>query len=208
MKPLIVSFEDKEVVIFGGGKVGRRKASFFEDEADVQVISKNFVEGFSDLDVELVQRDVEKEEVSDLIKNASLVIAATDNEELNSVISKAANKMNKLVNRVSGGSGDVILPSSIENKYLLAISTFGKAPAFCKFMRKRFEEELGYEYELMVRLQNEFREKLKEEISSQEERKSILWKIINDEEVWECLQNNFYEKAVNRCEEIIGEEHG
>ncbi len=209
MKPLIISFENKKVVIFGGGRVGKRKASFFADEAEVVVVSEEFVDGFGDLDVKLVKKDLDSgEDVTKYLGGAFLVIPATDNEELNKDISREAKSRDILVNRVGETIDDVILPSCIQNNYLIAISSLGKSPAFCKFMRKKLERELGNEYDLMVKLQKEIRDKLKREISSQDKRKKILRKILEDKEIWECLQKNFYEKAVNRCKKIIGEEHG
>lgn len=208
MRPIIVSFENKKVVIFGGGEVGRRKAKFFEGEADVSVISKEFIEGFDDLDVELIKKKVSEEEIDDLIDEAFLVITATDNSKLNEAISKRAREKEILVNMVEEEMGDVILPSRIQNNYLISISTLGKSPGFCKFLRKELEDYLGEEHDLMVKLQEEIREKLKKKISSQKKRKEILWEILEDEEIWELLGKNFYDKAVNRSEEIIGEENG
>ncbi|PTD93461.1 hypothetical protein C9439_07825 [archaeon SCG-AAA382B04] len=208
MKPIIVSFENKKVVIFGGGKVGRRKAKFFEDEARVLVISKDFVEGFEELDVDLIEKEIGVDEIDGYIADAFLVVTATDNVELNKEIADRAKRRDVLVNRVGEERGDVILPSTIQNNFLIAISTLGKSPGFCKFLRKDLEQYLGKEFDLMVRLQSEIREKLKETIDSQDKRREILWKILEDEEIWDLLGKNFYDKAVNRSEKIIGEEDG
>ncbi|OKY77207.1 MAG: Siroheme synthase CysG [Candidatus Methanohalarchaeum thermophilum] len=209
MKPLITSLEDKKVVIFGGGKVGKRKARFFE-EADVFVVGKEITDEISRQDVKLIEKEIKtKKDISDIIKDAFIAIPATSNSEINMLIAETARENDVLVNNVEGEEGDITLPSSISfNRFFLAISTLGRSPAFCKFMRKKFEKELGPEYDLMVKLQSEFREKLKEELSDQEKRKRMLWEILEDDEIWDLLKNNYYEKALNKCEKILGEKYG
>ncbi|OUJ19451.1 Siroheme synthase CysG [Methanonatronarchaeum thermophilum] len=207
MKPLIVSLENKKIVIFGGGSVGLRKAKYFK-ETKLTVVSDRFHPEFKKLDVTQKQTKITPKNINRFIENAFLVIPALDNKELNNKITKQAMSKNILVNQVDGEEGDVIIPSTIQDEYLISISSLGRSPAFCKYMRKKLEKELGPEYGLMVKLQDEIRETLKKEIKNQKERQEILWRVIESEEIWSLLRKNFYQKAVKKSREIIGERNG
>ncbi|RZN60631.1 bifunctional precorrin-2 dehydrogenase/sirohydrochlorin ferrochelatase [Methanonatronarchaeum sp. AMET6-2] len=208
MKPLIIKLENKKVVIFGGGSVGLRKAKYFR-EANLVVVSEEFKKEFKELDdIELVEKELTTETLDQYIQNSFLVIPATDDIELNEAITRKAMSKDILVNQVDGELGDVVVPSTIEDEYLLAISSYGRSPAFCKYMRKKLEEDLGPEHRLMIRLQEEMREQLKSQVESQAERKELLWRIMRDEEIWSYLRKNFYQKAVKKSREIIGERNG
>ena len=207
MKPIIVKHQDKKIVVFGGGKVGLRKAKYFK-EADLHVISDEFIPGFEELDIKTTETELTTSNIDRYISDSFLVIPATNNQELNQEITRRAQKKNILVNQVDGEEGDIVVPSTIEREYLLAISSYGRSPAFSKYMRKKLENELGHEYGLMVRLQEEMRDYLKENIESQSQRKKYLWQIIKSDEVWSLLRKNFYQKAVKKSREIIGERNG
>ncbi|WGI16832.1 bifunctional precorrin-2 dehydrogenase/sirohydrochlorin ferrochelatase [Methanonatronarchaeum sp. AMET-Sl] len=207
MKPIILSLKNKKIVIFGGGSVGLRKSKYFK-EADLIVVSERFHPEFRELDITTEKTKITKPKIDKYIKNAFLVIPATDNEKLNEIITKKARRKNILVNQVDGELGDVIIPSTIQDEYLLAISSYGRSPAFCKYLRKKLENELGPEYGLMVKLQEEMREILKQEIENQGLRREILWEILESEEIWDLLRKNFYQKAVKKSREIIGERNG
>ncbi len=197
MLPLIVDIERKKIIIFGGGEVGERKATLFKD-ADVLVASKDFTPGLRRLaderSVKLLTCDLNELDVGLLIDGAFLVIPATDDAGLNAKIVEIAKKHNVLTNPVDG-AGDVIIPSVIkQGDIVIGISTLGKSPAMSKFLRKKLEQVVSKKYADMVRLQDEIREVLKARISDQKAREKILWEILNDEFIWECLDAS-YDKA-------------
>ncbi|MDI6888586.1 MAG: bifunctional precorrin-2 dehydrogenase/sirohydrochlorin ferrochelatase [Methanocellales archaeon] len=197
MLPLIVDIEDKKIVIFGGGSVGERKVELFKD-ADVLVVSKTFTPGLRRLAdegfVKLLTCDLNKVDIELLIDGAFLVIPATDDPGLNAKIVGHAKKHNVLTNPV-GGAGDIIIPSVIKRgDIVIGISTLGKSPAMSKFLRKKLEQVIPKKYADMVRLQAEIREILKVRIPDQKAREKVLWEILNDNIIWECLGTS-YDKA-------------
>ncbi len=197
--PLMLDLNGKEVVIFGGGTVGERKASLFSGVADVIVISRDFtpaLEALSeDKKIKLIKvKDLTDDEISRHMKNAFIVIPATSNSLFNERIGSLAEMSRKLVNRVDD-MGDIIVPSVIRRgDIMIGISTLGRSPALSKFMRKRLEEVITPEFGEMARLQNEIREILKSSVKDQKDRSEILWNIINDNDVWGALGES-YEKA-------------
>ncbi len=89
-QPLFIDFAGKDVVIFGGGPVGERKAAYFSG-ANVTVVSREFTPGLESMPgVRLVRRDLSAADVPGLIKGAFLVVAATGDAALNREIARIA----------------------------------------------------------------------------------------------------------------------
>lgn len=197
--PLMLDLSGKEVAIFGGGDVGERKASLFCDYSRVTVISREFTPILDKLSekgkVMLVKvNSLGEKEISRYLRNAYIVIPATNDAALNETIHMLAKKSGKLVNRVDD-TGDIIVPSVIKRgDIVIGISTLGKSPALSKYIREKFEGFITPDFVQMSRLQGEFREILKSKVGDQKKRKEILWNIINDNDVWAAL-NESYEKA-------------
>jgi precorrin-2 dehydrogenase/sirohydrochlorin ferrochelatase len=197
--PLMLDLAGKEVVIFGGGEVGERKASLFSGFADVTVISRDFTPAleklFDERKINIIKvNDLTGNEISKHIKNAFIVIPATSDTLFNENIAFIAEKSGKLVNRIDD-MGDIIVPSVIRRgDIVLGISTLGKSPALSKYIRQRLEGVITPEFEQMAKLQNEMREMLKSKVKDQKKRSDILWNIINDDDVWGALGDS-HQKA-------------
>lgn len=208
--PLMLNLGAKEVIIFGGGEVGERKAALFCDHAKVTVISREFTARLNQLSdngkIVLIRvKDINEKEASKFLKNAFIVIPATNDSGLNEMIEKLAARNGKLVNRVDA-RGDIIVPSVIERgDIVIGISTGGKSPALSRYIRERIENIITPEFAQMAKLQTELREILKSNIKDQKKRKEILWNVINDNEVWAAFKES-YEKAYKIASKHIGKE--
>jgi precorrin-2 dehydrogenase/sirohydrochlorin ferrochelatase len=206
--PLMLDLAGKEVVIFGGGTVGERKASLFSGMADVTIISRDFTPALGKLSddgkIKLIMvQDLTDDEIRQYMKNAFIAIPATSDAILNENIASIAEKSGKLVNRVDY-RGNVIVPSVIRRgDIVLGISTLGKSPALSRYIRQRLEEVITPEFAQMARLQNEFREMLKSQVKDQNKRSKILWNIINDDDVWSALGES-HEKAYKVALKHVG----
>ena len=197
--PLMIDLHEKEIVIFGGGEVGERKASLFCGHAKVKVISKEFTPGLDRFHkegkIELIKvKDIGENEIASSLNTAFIVIPATNDPIFNEKIAKIAKDHGRFINRVDD-IGDIIVPSVIRRgEIVIGISTGGQSPALSKYIRQKIEEVITPEFALMSRLQNEIREILKSGVNDQKKRKDILWNIINDNNVWNSLRES-YEKA-------------
>jgi precorrin-2 dehydrogenase/sirohydrochlorin ferrochelatase len=191
--PLFLDLEEKLIVIFGGGSVGERKARFFLDYGRVKVVSKDFTSGLLEMkdDLELVATDLSQGFEKYLV-SAFIAIPATNDSELNRNIEIEASKRGVLINRVDG-VGDIVVPSIIR-KGSIAIAITTEVPALTKYLRLRLEEDLTCNYQEMAKLLREIRPELKCLIPHQKDRAGIIWKILEDEEVWRLLEVS-YEKA-------------
>ncbi len=191
MIPLMIDFSGKRVVIFGGGEVGARKAAYFCEETEVTVISRSFSPAFSELTVRRLVMNlagIGDYELDGLVKDAFLVIAATQDTALNDRIGRYCAIRGVLFNNADGKAGDVTLPSQLKGEhYCVAISTFGESPGVSRFLR----EHIGQSYphlDLMIEVQNQLRTTLKQKISDQEQRSRVLHEVLNDESVWKALE--------------------
>src|SRR3989337_476709 len=116
--PLMLDLSGKEVVIFGGGDVGERKASLFSVHSKVTLISREFTPGLTDLfenkRIKLIKvKDLTENEIRQYMKNFFIEIPATNDTLLNEKIAAVAGETGKLVNRVDD-LGDIIVPSIIQ----------------------------------------------------------------------------------------------
>lgn len=197
--PLMLDLKEKEVIIFGGGEVGERKASLFCEHAKVTVISKEFTSGlnrFYELGKikSIKVKDITEKDILSYLKKAFIVIPATNDAVFNERIAKIARDEGKFVNRVDD-IGNIIVPSVIRRgDIVIGISTAGQSPALSKYIRQKVEEVITPEFAQMSGLQNEIREILKSSVDDQKKRKEILWNIINDDVVWKGFEES-YQKA-------------
>jgi precorrin-2 dehydrogenase/sirohydrochlorin ferrochelatase len=54
----------------------------------------------------------------------------------------------------------------------------------------------------MIKIQDEMRTYLKDEVPDQRDRKEILWNILESEQVWDGLKES-YEKGFNTAQDIV-----
>ncbi|MDD1671953.1 MAG: bifunctional precorrin-2 dehydrogenase/sirohydrochlorin ferrochelatase, partial [Methanomicrobiales archaeon] len=131
-----------------------------------------------------------KDELQALLRGSFLVVAATSEQTLNDRIGATCQEMGILCNNADGAIGDVIIPATTGGKaYCVAVTTFGKSPAFARYLRTYLERE-GREFDRMISLQERARLSLKDQEFPVERRGSVLWEIINDPEVWEHLKGD------------------
>jgi len=145
-----------------GGKVIVVSPEFcpeLEKEEDVELIRKEYEEGF--------------------LKDAVLVIASTDDEEVNKRIYYDAEDRGILVNVVDRPSYcSFIVPSSvIHGDFCITISTGGASPSLSRNIRLQLEEQYGHEYGEFVELLSEMRKKVISEVEEESIRRVILKRI-------------------------------
>lgn len=133
--PVMLDLANKDAVVVGGGAIATRKVLklLSSSEANVIVVSpeisdtlKHFAEK-----KEIIWRKKRYERAD--IENAFLVIAATNDKELNRTIANEC-KPYQLVNVVSEANyGNVIMPASVRRgNFTIAVSTDGLDPKMAK----------------------------------------------------------------------------
>ena len=148
--PLFVNLKNKKVLVIGGGKVAFKKISkIMEYEADIIVIAENIPEEklleLKNLKIEN-NRKIEnnKDEIEKLVEEYFLVIAATDNEELNENIAEICDSKGILVNNVSSKTKmNSMFGGIVKNdEFQIAISTSGKNCKRSRAMKSEIQKVL------------------------------------------------------------------
>lgn len=186
MLPVFIDLKDRRTVVFGGGPVGFRKASYFARESEVTVVSRDFAPEFQGSGIAQVSADA-RDAMDEWIERSDLVVAATDDPDVNEAISRKSRARGKYCNRADGAS-DLLIPSTIMRRnYVVAISTLGRSPGMSKYLRMYLESVLEDRFEIMVDLQEELRAELKDIVPDQRDRERMLWKVLDDRAVWDAL---------------------
>lgn len=172
--PIFLKVSQLNVLIVGGGFVGFEKLSFMlksSPGARVVLLSKDFSDPIRKLaeahQIPMVQRAY----APNILHKKHLVIAATDDAEVNKQIYNDAKARNILVNVADTPEycdfylGGIVTKGNLK----LAISTHGKSPTFAKRLRQFFEETLPEDLDELIEnlhlyratLQGELKEKTK-----------------------------------------------
>ncbi|MDL4400894.1 siroheme synthase CysG [Klebsiella michiganensis] len=140
--PIFAEVKDRPVLVIGGGEIAARKITFLlRAEAKVQIVAEMLMP-------ELAEK-VEREEIQwratvfeeQQLDDVFLVIAATEDDELNQRVYVAANARYRLVNVVDNQAlCSFVFPSIVDRSPLLvAISSSGKAPVLSRILREKIE---------------------------------------------------------------------
>ncbi|MBR6712765.1 MAG: bifunctional precorrin-2 dehydrogenase/sirohydrochlorin ferrochelatase [Selenomonadaceae bacterium] len=203
--PINLDIDGKACVVIGGGEVALRKIrGLLAAGARVKVIAPEVCAEVE----ELAQRGeitLTRENFSeDMLGDELILIAATDNPEVNR---RAAQAKNILVNMVEGAGGNFNVPSTIRRgELLLTISTGANSPAFSKFIRQMLEAELDENFGAGLEIISRWRRELKRLLPNHTQRK-IFWQRVLTQEMWQLLkqgQLNELEDKINHALESFG----
>lgn len=145
--PIFIKLRNKKCIVIGGGTVAHRKIqALLAAEAEVTVISPQLTDMLKpfiwDQKIKFLNRGFRSGDLAD----AFLVIAATDDPNINREVWQEANEKNILVNVVDVPDRcNFYVPSVLRDGALaLAISTNGKAPYLAKRLRIKLTNYLQH----------------------------------------------------------------
>ncbi|RDY60176.1 precorrin-2 dehydrogenase/sirohydrochlorin ferrochelatase family protein [Flagellimonas nanhaiensis] len=164
--PIFLKVSNLSVLIVGGGNVGLEKLGFLlksSPNAKVQLLAKDFLPETlklaQDHGVEITESPYHK----DFLKGKHMVIACTDDEQVNKEIYLDCREQNTLVNVADNPPlcdfymGGIVTKGNVK----VAISTNGKSPTTAKRLRQFFEEVIPENIDDLVKNLNEYRKTLK-----------------------------------------------
>jgi len=153
--------EGREVLIVGGGEIAARKVEdLLAAKARVTLVAPRVCNGIEAL-AERIQLHRRPYQAGD-IGNSFMVIAATDDEELNAAVSKDCAARGVLVNVVDRPAlCTLTVPATVHRGDLtIAIATNGRCPAFASILREELEGRYGPEYGELVERFAQFRKEM------------------------------------------------
>jgi siroheme synthase-like protein len=182
--PIAVDLTGKTVLVVGGGEVALRKVErLAEYNARVIVVAPEVVpEMMTMAEAGKIELKRNRYSATDLA-GVLMVIAATDDQDVNRRVADEARGLNILVNVVDVPElCSFIVPASVKRGDLtISINTAGKSPALAKMVREKCEDMFGEYYGDLTDLLGELREMAKAQISSQPEREKLFTSILNSE---------------------------
>lgn len=175
--PVFLNFENKKVLIIGGGTVAFRKANVLKLFCEnITVLSQQFECDFHEF--KCLNKPFEDGD----ILGYDVVISATNDNNLNSKVSNLCRKNNILVNVVDDiDKSDFIFPAMhVGENIVVAVSTSGKSPLVAGKIRDNIVEILPENIDEIIEKLSEYREELKKTNLSYSEKKELLAKFYDE----------------------------
>ena len=206
--PIFIKLQDQHCLVVGGGVVATRKIKqLLIAGAKVFVVAPNIEPALEKLKESGDIRYFQQAYTEKCLEGKQLVIAATNDKQLNNQIAKRAKSQNILVNVVDDyDAGTFIMPSIINrNPVVIAISTSGIAPVLTKLLSIRIETLIPSNYGKLASLISRFRDSAKEKYPSTKDRRRF-WESILDGPIAEMFYAGQEEKTLKLLEAQLGNE--
>ncbi len=190
--PVFLKVAALDVLIVGGGHVGLEKLTFLlksSPNAKVTVVSKSFIPEVISLATGFKVSLMEDAYKRSYLSGKQIVIAATDDLDVNIQVYHDCKKENILVNLADNPAycdfymGGIVTKGNVK----IAISTNGKSPTAAKRLRQFFEEILPDNINELVENLNSYRKTIKgdfeDKVSKMNELTKEMIKIKKDDQV-------------------------
>ncbi len=205
----------KNVIVIGGGVEGIRKVrGLLGQNCKITVISERLNSYLKELSqekkIKIVKMKITNANVLDSYSDIFLVLAATDNRELNRKIVEKGRSMMSFVYaaddpQVSDFSYASII--NIEGVMQVAISTSGKSPIMARKLRIKAERILRRTIKQSdienTKLQEFARMAARPKIKTVIERKRFLYSLINDKNIQNLINENKIDEAKVAAIELL-----
>ena len=202
--PINLNIENKKCYVVGGGKIALEKIlGLLEANAQVEVIAPKVCaeieELFAQGKINLIRAEYSTEKILDGV----ILIAATNDFELNRKILADGRAKNFLVNIVDDLVSDFTVPARIRRgEFLLAISTGGKSPGFSRFVRQMLEKDFDENFAAGLKIISEYRQVAKKFFPTFEERIKF-WRETLTPEVWQLLKSGNLAELENKIKKSL-----
>jgi len=204
--PLFHNLKGRRVLVIGGGEVALRKVRLVQEAgALITIVAKDFCSDLLEMDaedkqrghcsLELIAAAYQQRQLADN-SNAVLVIAATNDRDLNRRVSKQAQDAQMLVNVVDDPDfSTVIFPAIVDRSPIqIAISSGGHAPVLVRLLRTQLESLLPAGLSKLATLAGKFRERVKTKFARGADRKAF-WEQVFYGPIAERAYSNNLEQA-------------
>jgi len=180
--PIFYQINGKRCLVVGGGEIATRKASMLQRAgAHVRVVAPDIAPAMDallaqDSNSERLQRVYQEADLDGML----LVIAATDDEQLNQQVSSQANARNIPVNVVDNPAlCTFILPSIVDRSpIVMAVSSGGQSPVLARMIRARLESTIPASYGRLAHLVGQFRDKAKARFGDVNQRRGFWEQVL------------------------------
>ena len=203
--PLFHNLKGRNILVIGGGEIALRKVRLVQEaSAIITIVAKDFCPDLLEMDTQdkkhgcnglvLITAGYEHQHMLDL-PNIVMVIAATNDRDLNRLVSEHAQAANILSNVVDDPKfSTVIFPFIVDRSPIqIAISSGGDAPVLVRLLRTRFEALLPAGMSKLGSLAGSFRKRVKAKFSNGADRKAFWEEVFYGPIAEQAYANNLDE---------------
>ena len=179
--PIFLDVKEKPVLVVGGGYTALRKvASLHRASASVRVVSPQLCEQLRELATAGVIHHSARRFGDEDLRGACLVVAATDDREVNRYVSQLAKEQGIPVNVVDQPlECSFIMPSIIDRSpVVVAVSTSGASPVLARLLRTRLESMIPAGYGRLGKLCGHYRDAVKARFADQRDRRRFWDRVL------------------------------
>jgi precorrin-2 dehydrogenase/sirohydrochlorin ferrochelatase len=201
----LIGMERRRVVVVGGGSVAARKVEgLLEAGARVTVISPILTPELEVLAearrIAVIGRPYRQGDLA----GAFLVIAATNDADVNQAVWREAEQCGCLVNVVDDPAHcNFITPALVRRgEVTLAISTGGASPALARRLREQLEAQVGPEYGELASLLAELRPELRARYREERARQEAAFRLV-DSDLLSIIKKKGIDEARLRAWELL-----
>jgi uroporphyrin-III C-methyltransferase / precorrin-2 dehydrogenase / sirohydrochlorin ferrochelatase len=212
--PVFLDITITPSLVVGGGVVAARKVEQLRRaNAQVTVVAPELCSELSGLaDAQLIKY-VCSDFSEDNLQDKMLVIAATDDANVNKRVSELAKERNLPVNVVDNPElCSFIMPSIVDRDPVqIAISTGGASPVLARLLRARLESLIPSSYGNLAKLMRKFRAKVKAKLPDMQQRRRYWENVLQGpiaEMIYagqEELARNALEKTLSAADDVVNQ---
>ena len=205
--PIFLEIAARRTVVVGGGAVAVRKAqSLLAAGARLVVVADRISDMMTALCMDSNAELIKSKYSKDYLVGAVLVIAATNNRQLNRKIHKDCQELETLCNVVDEPElCDFFVPAVVKRGDLqIAIGTEGQCPAYAGHIRKKLEKLFTDKHGEFLAELEKLRAQITANVPDTADRKALLGKLVDDESFEYFAQNGaaaWHEQAEKTIEE-------
>jgi precorrin-2 dehydrogenase/sirohydrochlorin ferrochelatase len=212
-----LNLKDKHVIVIGGGVEGERKVrALLGQNCRITVISSRINRYLADLQrqgkIEFVKAKIKDAGILDGYENPFLVLASTDDRDLNRKLVQKGREMGAFVYSVDDPAySDFSYASviNIEGTIQVAISTAGQSPIIARQLRIRAERVMRRiirkEDVENAKLQQFARQAARPKIDTVERRKEFLYAVLRNERIQKLIKEDRTDEAKSATLELLQE---
>ena len=203
--PICLDLQGRPCIVVGGGRVAERKVlGLLSCSAQVTVISPDLTKELTLLHNEGTINWVSRVFQSGDLKQAFLVIAATDDAETQQMVFDEAEANNILLNVADVPKRcNFILPATLrQGDLIISVSTAGKSPALARKLRMELEKKYGVEYKILVNILGAIRPVILASGKKQSENEKIFQQLLHDD-MAEWIRTKNWSRLENHLEKVL-----
>ena len=197
--PVNLVVAGRRCLVVGGGRVAARKAAgLLACGAVVHVVAPSIDPEMKALDVTIEERPYERGDIA----GYRYVVTAADDPEVNAAVYEDGEAAGVWVNSADDPVHcSVTLPAVVRRGPItVAVATGGHSPALATWLRRRFEDELGPEYDVLLSLLVEARQAMQADGRSTEE---ADWQRALDSGMLEAIRDGRVAEARERLQACL-----